>query len=122
MIPTSTGCALPALTSTGCALPALRRAALHPWLQSAAPSGLGLKRFGLLLDPHLSVNAVAGNRAAGGDLLRRLAEDSDETVRFHVAENPSAPPEVLRKLAADPSSTVANRAAEMIKRRGEPRD
>jgi len=26
-------------TSTGCALPALRRAALHPWLQSAAPSG-----------------------------------------------------------------------------------
>jgi len=62
-------------------------------------------------------STLADNPATPGDVLARLAGDSDALIRASLAKNPNTPPDVLEQLAQDPDQGVRSSAAHLLEGR-----
>ena len=61
-------------------------------------------------DEKIVREGISGNPKAPGELLEKLAQDSDKLVRLRVAENPATPKATLQKLAEDVDKDVSKAA------------
>ncbi len=61
-------------------------------------------------DEKIVRDGISGNPNAPGELLEKLAQDSDKLVRLRVAENPATPKATLQKLAKDLDKDVSKAA------------
>ena len=65
-----------------------------------------------------TLKRVAGGSACdAGEILLRLAEDEDETVRRQVVSNPSCSDDTLTQLSHDPSHEVRRAARDALTQR-----